>query len=220
MTARPGDAPRFGPPAVIRESLQGKYSGFASRFTAFAVDMGVSLGVFLDRDPDAFRLYLAHRDTDLEDAPLVAGGDVLGVHPGGQPDQPGERAVTELRAIRSAILLAALGADCQGPALDGDLDVLLRVQAGKLGPDHVAVVPGAFLDPETPGRRELRRARPWRLQPVGQAREQSADYRGYLGARQLFHDVLPLHMLPRYLMWFRLAAPTVLAVPGLRWRST
>ena len=47
MTARPGDAPPSGSPAVIRESLQGKYSGFASRFTAFAVDMGVSLGVFL-----------------------------------------------------------------------------------------------------------------------------------------------------------------------------
>jgi uncharacterized RDD family membrane protein YckC len=47
MTARPGDAPPSGSPAVIRESLQGKYSGFASRFTAFAVDVGVSLGVFL-----------------------------------------------------------------------------------------------------------------------------------------------------------------------------
>ncbi len=47
MTARAGDAPQSGPPVIIRESLQGKYSGFASRFTAFAVDMGVSLGVFL-----------------------------------------------------------------------------------------------------------------------------------------------------------------------------
>jgi uncharacterized RDD family membrane protein YckC len=47
MTARAGGAPPCGPPAVIRESLQGKYAGFASRFTAFAVDVGVSLGVFL-----------------------------------------------------------------------------------------------------------------------------------------------------------------------------
>jgi uncharacterized RDD family membrane protein YckC len=47
MTARPGDAPPAGSPAVIRASLQGKYAGFASRFTAFAVDLGVSLGVFL-----------------------------------------------------------------------------------------------------------------------------------------------------------------------------
>ena len=46
MTARAGDAPPSAPP-VIRESLQGKYAGFASRFTAFAVDVGVSLGVFL-----------------------------------------------------------------------------------------------------------------------------------------------------------------------------
>ena len=47
MTAGAGDAPPAGAPAVIRESLQGKYAGFASRFTAFAVDVGVSLGVFL-----------------------------------------------------------------------------------------------------------------------------------------------------------------------------
>jgi len=47
MTARAGDAPPAGPPVIARESLQGKYAGFASRFTAFAVDVGVSLGVFL-----------------------------------------------------------------------------------------------------------------------------------------------------------------------------
>ena len=47
MTARAGDATPSGPPVVIRESLQGKYAGFASRFAAFAVDVGVSLGVFL-----------------------------------------------------------------------------------------------------------------------------------------------------------------------------
>ncbi len=34
-------------PPVIRESLQGKYAGFASRFAAFAVDVAVSLGVFM-----------------------------------------------------------------------------------------------------------------------------------------------------------------------------
>ena len=47
MTARAGDAVPSGPPVIIRESLQGKYAGFASRFTAFAVDVGVSLGVFM-----------------------------------------------------------------------------------------------------------------------------------------------------------------------------
>jgi uncharacterized RDD family membrane protein YckC len=47
MTARVGDAPPSGPPVIARENLQGKYAGFASRFTAFAVDVGISLGVFL-----------------------------------------------------------------------------------------------------------------------------------------------------------------------------
>jgi uncharacterized RDD family membrane protein YckC len=47
MTMRAGDAPPSGPPVIAAESLQGKYAGFASRFTAFAVDVGVSLGVFM-----------------------------------------------------------------------------------------------------------------------------------------------------------------------------
>jgi uncharacterized RDD family membrane protein YckC len=46
LTERAGDAPPSGPP-VIRAGLQGKFAGFASRFAAFAVDVGVSLGVFV-----------------------------------------------------------------------------------------------------------------------------------------------------------------------------
>ena len=47
MTARAGDAKPSAAPIVIRESLQGKYAGIASRFVAFAVDVGVSIGVFM-----------------------------------------------------------------------------------------------------------------------------------------------------------------------------
>jgi uncharacterized RDD family membrane protein YckC len=47
MTTRAGDALPSGPPAVIRENLQGKYAGFASRFAAFAADVGISVGVFM-----------------------------------------------------------------------------------------------------------------------------------------------------------------------------
>lgn len=47
MTTRAGDAPLSGPPVIIRESLQGKYAGFASRFAAFAVDVGITVGVYL-----------------------------------------------------------------------------------------------------------------------------------------------------------------------------
>jgi uncharacterized RDD family membrane protein YckC len=47
MTARAGDAPPSGRPIIARETLQGKCVGFASRFVAFAVDVGVSLGVFM-----------------------------------------------------------------------------------------------------------------------------------------------------------------------------
>ncbi len=47
MTARAGDAPPGGPPVIAGESLQGKYAGFASRFSAFAVDAGISVGAFM-----------------------------------------------------------------------------------------------------------------------------------------------------------------------------
>lgn len=47
MTAHVDDSPPSASPAVVREQLGGKYAGFASRFTAFAVDVGVSLGVFM-----------------------------------------------------------------------------------------------------------------------------------------------------------------------------
>ena len=41
---------------------------------------------------------------------------------------------------RLVVLLAALGANGEDPAVDGDLDVVLRVQAGQFGPDHIVVV--------------------------------------------------------------------------------
>ena len=47
MTAPVGHAPPPASPAVVLERLRGKYAGFASRFTAFAVDVVVSLGVFM-----------------------------------------------------------------------------------------------------------------------------------------------------------------------------
>lgn len=47
MTARPGEAKPFRPPAAARESLQGHYAGFASRFASFAVDLVVLTAIFL-----------------------------------------------------------------------------------------------------------------------------------------------------------------------------
>jgi uncharacterized RDD family membrane protein YckC len=47
MTARAGDATPPKPPIVARGHLQGKCAGFASRFAAFAVDAGVSIGLFM-----------------------------------------------------------------------------------------------------------------------------------------------------------------------------
>jgi len=47
MTARAGGAPPSGRQVIIRESLQGKYAGFASRFAAFAADVAVTLALFM-----------------------------------------------------------------------------------------------------------------------------------------------------------------------------
>ena len=43
---------------------------------------------------------------------------------------------------------AAVGVNGQGPAVDGDLDVGGRVEAGKLGADDVLVLAHEFFDPE------------------------------------------------------------------------
>ena len=47
MTARPGGAAPSRPPAAARESLQGHYAGFASRFASFVVDLVVFTGIFM-----------------------------------------------------------------------------------------------------------------------------------------------------------------------------
>lgn len=45
--ARSCDPPAVGAPAAARESLQGRYAGFASRFAAYLADAGTSAGVFM-----------------------------------------------------------------------------------------------------------------------------------------------------------------------------
>ena len=47
MTARPGEAMPSRTPAAARESLQGHYAGFASRFASFVVDLIVLTGIFM-----------------------------------------------------------------------------------------------------------------------------------------------------------------------------
>jgi uncharacterized RDD family membrane protein YckC len=47
VTANAGDPPPSAPPVTAREILQGRCAGFISRFAAFAIDVGVSLGVFM-----------------------------------------------------------------------------------------------------------------------------------------------------------------------------
>jgi uncharacterized RDD family membrane protein YckC len=47
MTTRAGDTTPFKPPAAARDSFQGHYAGFASRFAAFVVDVVVLTGIFM-----------------------------------------------------------------------------------------------------------------------------------------------------------------------------
>ncbi|MGN6790794.1 MAG: RDD family protein [Streptosporangiaceae bacterium] len=47
MTARTGEIRPLEPPHAARQSLQGHYAGFASRFAAFVVDLVVLTGIFI-----------------------------------------------------------------------------------------------------------------------------------------------------------------------------
>src|SRR5258708_29238014 len=107
--------------------------------------------------------------------------------------------------MRLLLLLAALGMDRQGAVVGGDVDVLVRVQAGELGPDDVAVVLDVVLDPERLSRRERQQGRQRRLQPVQQVRE----YGGGLTARHPGPCVLPL---PRW-SFLRLPPPPPAPAP-------
>ena len=173
------------PDPAAAHSSEVSRSGIASAFA-----MGIRVPSGFDR---------VDWNADLEDSLVVPGGHVRGVDPGGEPDRAGEGSVAELRAIRPAVLLAALGADGEDPAVKGDLDVVLRVQARQFGPDHVAVVPGRFLDAEHLACRERRPSCPRGVQPVGQVREHGAESRGRLRTRQLSHDVPPLYVRQCYL---------------------
>src|SRR5437660_499791 len=56
------------------------------------------------------------------------------VGPGRQADRAAERAVEELSTAFSGFLRLTLGGDGQQPVVRGHGDVLLRVEAGQLGP--------------------------------------------------------------------------------------
>ncbi len=47
MTVRADDATPSKPPVVARDSLQGRYAGFASRFLSFVVDMVIITAIYL-----------------------------------------------------------------------------------------------------------------------------------------------------------------------------
>ena len=47
MTAGAGEAMPFKPPAAARDSFQGHYAGFASRFAALVADVVVLTGIFM-----------------------------------------------------------------------------------------------------------------------------------------------------------------------------
>src|SRR5690606_19121431 len=112
---------------------------------------GRASGRSLDGDALApLLLLLAQAHADLEDAPVVGGLDVVLVGARGERDRPGERAVPELRALRLPLLVAPLGVDGQDPVRQGDLDVLVRVDAGQLGPEHVPVVLDEVLEADLP----------------------------------------------------------------------
>src|ERR1035441_3129190 len=71
----PGCGASEGSPSLLRSRApQPTQLGASGRFLPSRGSLGSVC--FLDRDPAAFRLHLAHRDADLEDSLLVSGGDI------------------------------------------------------------------------------------------------------------------------------------------------
>ena len=88
------------------------------------------LGAFLDRDGHG------------EDPVVVVGVDLVLLRADRQGDAAGERPVAEL-AVRLVLpLLAALGVDAQNVLVDGDVEILVGVDPGRLGANDVAAFLG------------------------------------------------------------------------------
>ncbi|MFC5040968.1 hypothetical protein [Ornithinimicrobium kibberense] len=77
----------------------------------------------------------------------------------------------ELLVVAVLLLLAALAADGEHVALDGHLDVLLGIQAGHLGPQHVAAVLDEVLHPDE-------RRQPHPLASLGSSEVQPLEHLG------------------------------------------
>jgi len=87
------------------------------------------------------------RTPSLQDAVMSAS-----VTPSGSGSDRGKGPVTHLPAqvalLLPLFLLAAFGLDVQHPAGDGQLHVLIRVDAGQIGPHHQGSVLPVFLHPD------------------------------------------------------------------------
>ena len=143
-------------------------------------------------DGDLLGLFvLRFRDADLHDPVLVGRGDVGLCHALRQRQRPGKRPVAHLPAqvalLLPLFLLAAFGLDVQHPVRDGQLHVLVRVDAGQIGAHHQRAVLLVFLDPDqVPGlqpAREPRGAERHHPQPLLEQPVEAAEHVGCLSAR-------------------------------------
>src|SRR5689334_19802006 len=121
-------------PVASRASLLGvSLTGVPLRSAARDADLG---GLRRGRRP-------AQRDADLEDPVLVRGLDVLLVGVLGERQGPREAAVAQLAPGVALVLLLLLDPPLRGDAehavLHGHVDVLLRVDVGKLSADDLVV---------------------------------------------------------------------------------
>ena len=80
--------------------------------------------------PARLLLVVLQADADGEDAVVAAGRHVVAVGVCGQGDRTGERAITELRTVPALGLIRPLGVNGHEARADGDVDLLLGVEAG------------------------------------------------------------------------------------------
>ena len=148
-TFAPSSAPMPGQPAIQRDmvSVEMLFSAPPKDKKIFFGPKDFDVLQSVDRDLVRWRC-LGDANGDGQDPVGVGRRHIVRLDAGRQGHGAVEGSVLEFGVCLVRLLFAAFGIDDQGVVVDGDLHVVVRVDPGKFGADHIVVVLHFVFDPD------------------------------------------------------------------------